>query len=232
MGQIILEVALGGLLALATTVWLEWLRLPKLRLEISVPDDQDHSSHSRPANYARFLLVSLVNKPLPLLLRWLQRNPALSARATITYHREHDDSPLFGRPNHARWAGSDEPLAMIGRVWNMPASLHDPNKLRRESVVDVYPGESAPFAIAARFDDDIDSYAWSNENYHSQPKWRAPHWRIKPGRYVVKVSISSYGGRCSRSYRLIADGSIGAFRLEEMPTKRRRTRHLFRRKTT
>ncbi len=80
---------------------------------------------------------------------------------------------------------------------------------------DIYSGDTEKLDVAARFDLDEDCYGWNNEGYFSNPIWRNPKWKLKAGRYLVKVEISTSGEKTTGLYRLLNDVSIKDFRLEE-----------------
>ena len=85
MGTTIFEVVLGAIVAILITILVENLRKPKLQLGIdSSPTDMEYQN--RPARYARFLSVKLVNTPLPQWARWMSRSTALQCHGEITFH--------------------------------------------------------------------------------------------------------------------------------------------------
>ena len=61
-----MEVILGAALSILVTIWIEYLRKPKLRFQKTNVSDQDYTKYpeKRPANVARFLSVEIENKPL------------------------------------------------------------------------------------------------------------------------------------------------------------------------
>ena len=88
----------------------------------------------------------------------------------------------------------------------------DPNAFTLQSRIDVYPGESELLAVAARFDNENESYGFNNESYFT--KWRNPKWKLSPGRYLIKVTIRSQGQNCTSTFRLLNDVPRPSFRIE------------------
>jgi hypothetical protein len=211
MSATILEVVLGAIVAIVITIWVESLRKPKLTLEIGKPSDIAYVN--RPARNARFLGIELINKPLPKLFRWLQRNAAVQCHGTIEFYHL-DGQNVFGRSMPIRWSGSPEPVPMLISVGVQRILLSDPARFTLTPRIDVYPGESERLDISAKFDDENECYGWSNENYFSNPVWRNSNWRLSSGRYLVKVTIVSAGEKFSGLFRLVNDVPRRDFRLE------------------
>lgn len=212
MGLTVVEVVLGAIVAILTTIWVENLRKPKLGLRIAPPHDTQYQS--APARKARFLGLELVNKSLPCLARWMSRNAASQAHGTITFHHLDDGQNVFGRAMNIRWSGSPEPVAMRFAVDDKEILVADPARFTLTPRMDVYPGETERLDIAARFDNEPECYGWSNENYLSDPVWRNPNWKLPSGRYLVKVTVISAGQKCTGLFRLINDVPQKDFRVE------------------
>ncbi|KAF0108414.1 MAG: hypothetical protein FD146_988 [Anaerolineaceae bacterium] len=212
MGTTLFEVILGAVVAILITIWVENLRKPKLKLQIASPSDRAYQNH--PARDVRFLGLELINKPLPRIARWMQRNAALQCHGTITFYHL-DGQNVFGRAMSVRWSGSPEPVPTRVSIGNQHVIIVDPARFSLQARMDVYPGESERLDVAAKFDNDEDCYGWSNENYFSTPIWRHPNWQLPSGRYLVKVSVVSAGERCSSIFRLINDVVRQDFRLEK-----------------
>jgi hypothetical protein len=206
----ILNTLIGALLAILTTITVEWFRKPALRLHIAQPHDNDYSSRpGSPAQKARFLYLSVHNLSLPYLLKWMSRNPATDVWGIISYHHIDDGQDVFGRSMAVRWSGSTEPpRAATGGV------VMDSEWLRSIHRRDIQSGEEEPIDVAARFDDDRLCYFWSNENYFSNPQWRNTRWELGPGRYIVRVEIRSSGQKFVDCFRLCNEGTRDSFRLE------------------
>ncbi len=119
-----------------------------------------------------------------------------------------------------RWVDSPEPVPMVGQIGSQPFTLYNPNILNSIAsglrYIDIYAGFPRILDIAARFDDEADCYGWNNENYFSQPIWRNPNWRLLPdSRYLVSVKVEADAATGSALFRLVNDGTIESFRLEQ-----------------
>jgi len=211
MSQTVIELVLGAVIALLVTIWLESSRKPKEELSIAPPHDNRYQN--RPASTARFLALEISNKPLPRSLRWMSRSPAVQCHGMIRFDRGNGEH-LFNRAMAIRWSGSIEPIATDLIVSGVRVSLVDHTKLMLSTRVDIHPGESSHLDVAARFDDELQAFDWSNESYFSNPIWRAPEWTIPPGRHLLRVEVVSSGETCSGIFRFINDGPQAQFRLE------------------
>ena len=208
----------GAIISILITIAIEYLRRPNLHLMIEQPPQEvTYQDNLHPARFSRYLRLHLFNKPLPKWARWMLRSPAIQCKGTITFHHL-DGQNVFGRAMAVRWAGSPQPLPIEGVTEdNKRFQVFDPTRLSLDSRIDVYPGDQQLLDVACRLDDDEDCFGWNNESY-LQPMqadlWRTPDWRLQPGRYLVRVSISSSGQTCVRVFRLINDVGRRDFRLE------------------
>jgi hypothetical protein len=133
-----------------------------------------------------------------------------------------------------RWSTSIEPTALemrIGeqrgvlieqagapleiRIGEHRGILIDQARLTPESRADIYPGEKSELGVAAKFDDDVDCFGWSNLNYFSNPQWRNPDFKLEHRRYLVKITVTSASQQVSKVVRLLNDVPRASFRLEE-----------------
>jgi len=205
-------VIVGGLITIATTIFIEWLRKPRLQIDICPPTDNTYKK-SMPAQEARFLYVHVSNKSLPFLARWMSRTPALQCHGTITFH-DMEGQRIFSRAMPIRWSDAPEPVTPQVIVNNTSVVLIDPHRMALIERRDIYPGELERMDIAARFDNDTDCYGWSNENYFSKPTWRNPNWCLPRGNYLARVNVVSAGDRCTRIFRVINTAQRTDFRVE------------------
>ena len=182
----ILEITLGALIAIIITIVLERLRKPKLILKLG---EGKLNLYQEPhiAQKAKFLYLLLHNERLPWYARWMSRDIAAQCHGYITFHHLNDGQNIFERSMTVRWSDTPEPGSNLLRL-NITGDLNIqkgalyimvPNDATEK--VDVAPGETQRFDVAARFDNDDDCYGWSNENYFSEPKWRNPRWRLARG---------------------------------------------------
>jgi hypothetical protein len=204
----------GGLVTIAVTVLVEWLRQPRLDMRIAAPVEIGYRP-GQPAARGTYLHVHLVNRALPYLLRWLARASAVRCRGTLTFYKL-DGKPLFPSPMPVRFSKSPEPLALQLSVGGVPGVLVDPQRLSPESRTDVHAGDAEPFDVAAKFDEEASCYGWSNLNYFCRPVWRHPEWRIPPGTYEVEVTIESSGARCTRRFRLLNLVQPNVFEVQQL----------------
>ena len=207
-----MEVILGAVIAILITIMVENLRKPKLVLHIASPVDLEYEG--RPAKKARYLLVGVENKPLPWFAGWMSRSAALQCHGFITFHHL-DGQSVFGRSMNARWSGSTEPIPIQFVLGEQSGIIIDPTRFNVNSRVDIYPDETMRLDIAARFDNEDDSYGWSNESYLSNPVWRNQDWKIPRGRYLINVTVVCSGERCAGLFRLVTDVVQKDFRLEQ-----------------
>jgi hypothetical protein len=214
MGQTVIEVVLGAIVAIVITIVIENLRKPKLVLEIEKPTDADYRDRQNyPVGIARYLCLNLINKPLPRWARWMTRNPALQCHGQITFHHL-DGQNVFGRSMPIRWSGSPEPIALPLVIDGKQSSIFDPSRYSMEPCMDVHPHEAERLDIVARFDNEDFCYGWSNESYFSVPLWKNNNWKMFSNRYLVRVTIKTSGEKCVGFFRIVNDVPQNAFRLE------------------
>lgn len=207
-----LDIVLGGVITILVTVTVEYFRRPALNISIEDPPYDAPTRGNVPARDARHLRLKLSNKPLPRMLHWMARNAALQCRGEITFHHL-DGQDVFGRKMAVRWASSPQPVA--SRITDLSGKVQfliQDFARTPEARADVYPGEEEILDVAARFDSEADCYGWNNDAYLFE--WRNPNWKLPPGRYLVRVVITSSGQKCFGRFRLINDVGRRDFRLE------------------
>jgi hypothetical protein len=202
------SIILGGVITILTTMVVEHLRRPVLSLAIEEPPLDLPSPDGK--GQRRNLRLILRNKSLA---KFLQRSAALQCRGEITFHNL-DGQSFFKSPMSVRWVSSPEPIAnqIIDLQGNVQFSILDFTRGSSESRIDVYPGEKELLDVAIRFDGEPDSYGWNNESYLYN--WRNPNRKLPPGRYLVKVVITSSGQKFVGKFRLINNvDKLADFRL-------------------
>lgn len=214
----IFDVVLGAIVAIAFAIIVENLRRPKLKFSIGPSADIQRDAGGRIT--FRSVRVTVTHIGLLRGCRWMLRGPASQCRATVTFHHL-DGQNVFGRGMQARWAGTPEPVLPMMNQGQIVFVL-DPHKVVADSRVDIFPEESETLDVAVRFDNDAACYGWNNETY-THPDWKNPNWTLPPGRYLVKVSVTSLGQTRADVFRLINDVAQTDFRLERA-TKRDRSR--------
>ena len=219
----LLSTIFGGFVSIGTVVVVENLRRPSLQLSKEDPPFPDQKyPPDAPATEARFLRVILSNRTPLWFARWVARLPALQCRAAITFHHSNDEQDIFGRAMEGRWSNTPEPVVQILTVPGTPQGQQIALIPQVRNWVDVNPGESEVLDIAIRLDNDPECYGWNNEAYFSTPLWRNPKWKLRPGRYLARVIVTSSGRRCVRWFQI--ENSVGraSFRLEDYTPRSRR----------
>ena len=208
----IASIVAGGVITILVTIAVEALRQPRLRLVAGSTVTNTYEP-GRPAKELRSVYVNLFNDPLPWLARWMSRNAALQCTGTITFHHL-DGQRFFARTMPVRFSRTPEPVPLQVVIGETSVAIFDPSRATAESRIDVYPGESTPLDVAAKFDSEDEAYGWSNLSYFSNPQWRDPNWKLPRGRYLVAITISSSGKKCRGLFRLMNDAGPSDFRLE------------------
>lgn len=203
---------LGALSSLCIVILVEWVRKPRLRLEVAPSRDQEYPK-GYPASTVRFLELTLRNEPLPRWLGWMSRSPASKCRASINFV-DAEGVAVFTRSLEARWSASAQPVPLEFRLGDLTAAISDPNRYNLASEIDVPAGEAESMGVVGRFDGDSDCYGWTNESYFGETPWRNQNWRLPTGVYLVHVAVRASGEKCSNTFQLFNDGSVAEFRIE------------------
>jgi len=226
---VLMSIVFGGLITIATALLIEYLRKPKLRITIEHPP-LDRTDAAGKHHVSRHLRLKLRNDVSPLFAPWMQRASAVQCRGAITFHHLNDGQDVFDRSMVVRWANSPEPITGLGlagqnatQIFGLGTSSIQPTfKFSLDSRIDVYAGEEELLDVAVRFHGQKECYGWNNESYLYD--WRTPHWKLEPGRYLVKVVVTSSGQKCTGVFRLVNDvENLNDFRLiEALPEDRRK----------
>jgi hypothetical protein len=210
----ILGVVLGAIISIVTTVLIENWRRPKLRIRLLAHSDADYSTRpKRHATFARYLNVIVENARMPFGLRWLSRNAAMQCIGHISFHTL-EGQDIFGRPMEARWGNSPEPVPATVIIDNKQGVIYDKTRLHGLAHVDILEGRNEGMNIAARFDDEVECWGWSNSSYFCQRLWRNDDWKLGRGTYLVLVVVRSAGAESANVFRLVTEASRDSFRLE------------------
>lgn len=207
----IFDIVLGAIIAIVFAIFVENLRRPKLKFSIAPSEDIQKPQPTGDPITFRSVRVTVTHIGLLRWLRWMLRGPASQCRAIVTFHHL-DGQNVFGRGMRARWVGTPEPVLPMMNQGQIVFVL-DPHKIVADSRVDIFPEESETLDVAVRFDNDTACYGWNNETYNHQD-WKNPNWMLPPGRYLVKVSVTSLGQTRADTFRLINDVARTDFRLE------------------
>jgi hypothetical protein len=206
-----ISLIIGGIITILITVFTENMRRPRLTLRII--EAVDNYYEGRPANRAKYLLLEIENKSLPLFARWMSRNAAMQCHGTITFHHL-DGQNVFGRSMEIRWSSAPEPVPTQVVIDGHNFGFFDHQRFQTAQRIDLYPGERDNFSVVARLDSEADCWGWSNESYFCERTWRNEKWKLRSDRYLVRVSIRSAGEHVSDIFRLVNDVSIDDYRLE------------------
>jgi hypothetical protein len=185
------QTLLGAILAIATTIAVEYLRRPKLYLFLAASIDMAYTAGTAPATSARYLLISCINRPLPWFARWMSRSAALQCRGTITYHHL-DGQNIFGRVMPIRWSGTSEPVPLI-LLSSTPGRIIDPNRMGIDSRIDIHPGDTGHADSAVRFDNEQECYERCEGIFRLINDVEQKDFRLEPSqpedRRKIKLSI-------------------------------------------
>ena len=213
MGTTILELFLGAVIAILTTIVIEHLRKPKIVFSIDQPKENNY--HGKPVNYAKFLGICVTNKPLRKYLNcWLARDVASDCHGYITFF-DKNKNKLPTEKLIFRWANSPEPIAMKIFIENKEGYLLDPMRLKLDSVIDIPPGDTEMFGVVARFENEKECYGWSNESYFSKNKWRDDKRIFQVGEYYLEITLFFSGNVIKETFKLINTESITEFKIEK-----------------
>ena len=215
IAQVFAGALLSTIFSIVFVLWTQRIQLPRLSARIESPTLELNYPDSRPARIHRASRLIIQNGRMPFLLRFvLSRSAAQNCRAHITFHNIADGTRFFSGAMTGRWAHTPQPIPMQGMLGEQVFLLWDTQRLTTDSVTDIPSGENVLLDIAARFDEEMEAYGWNNEAYFSPTLWRARHWMIPQGRYIIRVQIIAANTEHITYYRLLNEGARTNFRLE------------------
>jgi len=211
------EVLAGAVISVGLTAAITIHQLPKLSISVE-PNPLDLSFTNAPANQGTWLRIRVSNRESGIA--FLPRSHAVQTICNAEITNTKGEKVLSGP---LRWASTPEPIQPEG-LWinNVPTivSLLNYNVVIRN--VDIYPGDDfAQVAdIAVRFDKDMESYFWNNDNYK---EWRLQKHRLGQGLYWVRVQAIAGNAKATQSFMLdnaIAEGRFALLRVDadQVPT--------------
>ena len=175
-----------SLVAVLIALWIEKLRQPLLK--ITIGDEANHDStypdFSRKSERWKFFRVKITNKKFPFLFKWIPRYTALNCSANITFVTVGSDEKTFSMSG--RWASTVE-LAYLSPEQKMI-------RIFAPDPVAINPGCSELLDIFTKSERDNNAFAWNNETYLAEKKWRHPRLVLDRGKYKVVVSIQTQNG--------------------------------------
>ena len=74
--------------------------------------------------------------------------------------------------------------------------------------------------MAIRVDQEQDAYAWHNDTYF-YPDWRNTDRQLNHERYLIQVTVTSSGRKCTDWFRVDNDGAFVDFRLADLTAAQR-----------
>jgi hypothetical protein len=176
------SLVIGGLITIAVALAVEWVKRPRLAVEIA-----------RPASDARWeiLHIKVINKPVAGWAgRFVLRNDAPGCRVRATFRRRNvtgPSTPLFGIDG--RWSATPQPLSVIAGTQGREA-IFDVNKLPQSERFDLPPDSAGEaVAIAIKLTGDRDAYAFSNSSYIAGD-FRHEPFKLGVGQFEVEVTAS------------------------------------------
>lgn len=197
----------GFLSSLAVVIIYEWLKRPKLSLEIGTTASGTKKLLTGTYSH-QFLHVKLINHPQIKFLRWMvPRNPATLCRAWIDFF------PDGGTPFaiDARWTTQREPGEYIGLDKLKP----DPGLILQIPREDIPAGEFAEINVAVKHQGEAECYAFNNRSYVFGG-WKNSDWKMSLGKHKIKARVSSGDIYIEQNFILNnAGNSIEDFKLEK-----------------
>lgn len=180
--NIILSVATtfsGVLLAL----WIDRMRMPAIEILVT---EKAHSDNTYPAGSFnagqrwKFFRVSIANRRMPFLLKWLVRQTAENCRAILNITGIDNPTSISFK---GRWASTPE-LPFLKD--NAILRLFDPDP------VTILSGGQEFLDVVTKYENDREAYGWNNESYVYN--WRNPGHKLERGKYKVKITVNTQNG--------------------------------------
>lgn len=164
--------------AVLIALYIDSLRFPRF---IIYPEPHEIINRYNGRGRWKFVRLIILNKKMPLLLRWLPRQVAQGCKASLEFFNEEGQS-LFKM--HGRWANTPE-IPHVARGSRIERTLYpDP--------VSIWSGEEQPLDCVVQNEEESVAYGWNNEAYFNN--WRTPNYRLSTGHYKVKISIIAQNG--------------------------------------
>jgi hypothetical protein len=200
-----MEILIGSAIAIGFTILIEYYRKPNLIISIS-----------QKIKFEDFVSLRLrvINSPLPRLLKWLFRQPALQCHGNITFHDSQNGQNLFGREMSIRWVNNPEPLPIkIISKSGWEGKILDPVRFNQFQRIDIYPGKNnyEDLDVVIRYKNEKECYGFNNESY--QEDFKDARWKLAKDQYLIKVTIWSSGDKVTKNFRLMNLDPIDSFRI-------------------
>ena len=193
-------VIVGFILGFLGAVILEWLKAPRLTMQLGDLIVHDNGAY-------KTVRAAVENRSPDKMFRWfLNRSPALRCTASIRV-LDPDGTQLIP-PTAGRWTSSQQPPHVLQN------NVMTPYAWRELQFLDIYPGPGEDIDIAVRHQGETECYPFTNEAY-IHAGWRDPARTIPAGWWIVEVSVRYPQGEVLRRFRLRNDVSYSRFCLEE-----------------
>lgn len=197
----------GGIITVLIAFFIEWIKKPRISLSITQPIDMTYLG--RPIQNVRFLCITLSNRNLPWIFRFMQRNTATNCSGQIEIIASNGTN-FFNPPMRIRWSSSPEPVMPRIQINGQTAQIFDMYRVLENSTIDIDAGSSERFDVVAKYDNDVECYGWNNECYLAN--WRIPERAVPTGIHRVRISLSCSGKHLTREITLrntqTRDGTI------------------------
>ena len=222
-----LEILLGAVLSILTTVVIEALKRPRLKILETKKITREYPQYPENSRKASFIYGHVINKPLPKILRFIGRDVAIQCRGKINFYNQ-DGSSALGSPMHIRWVNSPEPQLIIVQQKDGKAFGKFSENLHDLQFIDIAPGVTEGFDIVVKINDEPEIYGWSNETYiwsfQNEPskKWRKPDHKLENTSYFVEVQIYNATAKASKFFVLHNPTDPEGFRISSVSNKDKR----------
>lgn len=195
----VLSLIISGIISLVIALYVERAKLPRLKLTIANPSDQQDTNIN-----ARYLQIHISHVGIESWLRFfLQPLPALACVARLRFLRE-DGLEVMPTVFDARWTYSQQPPEFGQPIF---PSVFEMIKRR-----DIFPKTEEKIDVCVKYNDEDDCYVFNNSYYTRGA--RAKEHRIANGIYTVEVTVACGEITETARFRLRNDFRRTDFRLE------------------
>lgn len=168
----------ASLVAAIIVLFLERMRLPELKIIADIKVNTVNT-YGKMGTW-KFIRLKVINKEMPLLLRFLIRETAENCRAILYFFNEGNEL-LFQMKG--RWADTPE-LPHVGQDAILKIYHPDPISITR--------GKEEVLDVVVMKQNESDAYGWNNEAYLNN--WKTPLYKIPKGKYNIKINITTQNG--------------------------------------
>ncbi|MCC7354853.1 MAG: hypothetical protein IT330_14005 [Anaerolineae bacterium] len=222
--QVLIGAGLSLLFTAAGVVaalWYADLGKPQIKIKLASTLEGDDSLNRR----VKFVHLQAVNaaRRYP----FVPRQTAHSCSGAITFMTQ--DYQLVGKVMPIRWSSAPEPLQTVV-IDNRPVDIFDSRFVYLSGLTDLVPTDvtesvSQSFAVAIRIQGDIDAYGFTTMSYHPDYQSRHTDYRLPPGNYIVRVTISIGGDAWPPvDFLLENSGGFETFNLIELNSQHKDSR--------